>query len=264
MCLPYSVEELRRTVAELNLSHQQLARAQEALVQSEKLASMGQLAAGIAHEINNPLGVVLMYAHLLAEEAPPGAPGREDLELIAAEADRCKKIVAGLLHFARQNRVVREPVEVEALVRETLRALPAPENVAVAVDCRLADPQAELDRDQIAQVLTNLAANACAAMPAGGELKVEIAGDADEVVLRVRDTGVGIPPENMEKIFHPFFTTKPLGQGTGLGLAITYGIVKMHRGNITCQSNANPGAGPTGTTFTITLPRREEGGESLG
>ncbi|MBI3857011.1 MAG: HAMP domain-containing protein, partial [Planctomycetes bacterium] len=151
------------------------------LFAAQRLSATGTLAAGIAHEINNPLGVVLMYAHLLAEEASPDAPGREDLELIATEADRCKKIVAGLLHFARQNRVVREPVDVEALVRDTLRALPAPEKVAVEVDCRLADPNADLDRDQIAQVLTNLATNAYAAMPGGGELKVEITGDAEEV-----------------------------------------------------------------------------------
>lgn len=261
MCLPHTIEQLHQTVEQLNVSHQELVSAQEALMQSEKLASMGQLAAGIAHEINNPLGVVLMYAHLLLEEAKDEEL-REDLNTIVEEADRCKKIVSGLLHFARQNRVVRSSVNLCELIDKTLRALPPPAGIGVYLDCQLDDPIVELDRDQFVQVLTNLMTNAYTAMPEGGKLTIGIKGNHKDVVIEVKDTGIGIPKENLEKIFQPFFTTKQIGKGTGLGLAVTYGIVKMHRGSITCESNADPARGPTGTTFTITLPRRGEPDES--
>ncbi len=257
MCLPYAIEQLHTTVDELNLSNQELASAQEALVQAEKLASMGQLAAGIAHEINNPLGVVLMYAHLLLEDAADNEL-REDLRMIAEEADRCKSIVSGLLDFARQNRVIRTPVDVNDLVVKTLRALPPPDGIEVRTECHLEDPIAELDKDQFIQVLSNLITNAYTAMPEGGTVTASLEGDSDSISLRLSDTGVGVPAENLEKIFHPFFTTKQIGKGTGLGLAVTYGIVKMHRGTIHCESNADPAAGPTGTTFTVTMPRQGE------
>jgi signal transduction histidine kinase/Pyruvate/2-oxoacid:ferredoxin oxidoreductase delta subunit len=259
MCLPHNIDQLRRVVKELESSNRQLADTQEALMQSEKMASMGQLAAGIAHEVNNPLGVVLMYAHLLLEETAAESPTREDLTMIVEQADRCKKIVAGLLHFARQNKLVRYPADVRELVERALRTIPMPENIAVRIESDEAgDPMAEIDRDQIVQVLTNLISNAVAAMENGGQLTVRTGGDEHRVSVSVSDTGVGIPSENIKKIFEPFFTTKPMGKGTGLGLAVTYGIVKMHCGDIRVQSQANPAAGPTGTTFTVTLPRHEE------
>jgi len=256
MCLPHAIDQLRRVVKELEASNRQLASAQEALMQSEKMASMGQLAAGIAHEVNNPLGVVLMYSHLLLDECEQVSPMREDLTMIAEQADRCKKIVAGLLHFARQNKVVRSPQDVRELMDRALRTIKIPENIAVKNEQDLADPVAELDRDQVVQVLTNLISNAVAAMETGGTLTLRCEGDADRVRLSVADTGIGVPVENRKKIFEPFFTTKPMGKGTGLGLAVTYGIVKMHCGDIRLESNADPDAGPTGTTFTVTLPRR--------
>ncbi|MDY0059741.1 MAG: [Fe-Fe] hydrogenase large subunit C-terminal domain-containing protein [Myxococcota bacterium] len=257
MCLPYTIEQLRRTLKDLACSHDQLRSTQEALMQSEKLASMGQLAAGIAHEVNNPLGVVLMYAHLLLEER--GASDErlgDDLRLIAEQADRCKKIVGGLLNFARQNKVVLQPVDLRELVERGLRALPPPPGIEVRLEHEIDDPQAELDRDQILQVLTNLVSNAYGAMSGGGRLTVRTRGDADRVFLLVEDTGVGISAENMARLFQPFFTTKQLGQGTGLGLAVSYGIVKMHRGDIRVMSNADPKTGPTGTSFVVSLPRR--------
>jgi len=201
-----------------------------------------------------------MYAHLLLEEAGD-SQSREDLATIAEEADRCKKIVSGLLDFARQNRVVRAPVDVRDLLQKTVRALPPPAGVEMAVEDHIADPTAELDKDQFVQVLTNLITNAYTATAAGGRVVATLEGDAASITVRVRDTGIGIPPENMERIFHPFFTTKQIGKGTGLGLAVTYGIVKMHRGTIHCESNADPAAGPTGTVFTVVLPRRGERGE---
>jgi len=257
MCLPYTIEQLHDTVAQLTDSHQRLAAVQEALLHAEKLASMGQLAAGIAHEINNPLGVVVMYAHLLLEEATrrEGLP-KEDLEMIVEQADRCKKIVAGLLNFARQQRCVIQPANLRELIGHTVEMLHVPDSIEVRVEQTTDDPMAEVDHDQIAQVLTNLITNAQAAMTDGGTLTIGLAGDADRVSITVGDTGCGIPKENRTKIFEPFFTTKQLDKGTGLGLAVTYGIVKMHRGDITFTSNTDPEAGPTGTTFTVTLPRQ--------
>lgn len=261
MCLPYTIDKLRETIDELAVSNDQLATAQEALMQSEKLASMGQLAAGVAHEVNNPLAVVLMYAHILLDECPAGTPSREDLETIVREADRCKKIVAGLLNFARQNRVLRQPRDMRELVRHAMKVVPAPPNINVHTVNDLEDPEALVDGDQMLQVLTNLISNAFQAMQDGGSLMIEMSGDEENVQIKVSDTGHGIAPENKKKIFEPFFTTKPLGKGVGLGLAVTYGIVKMHRGDIRVESNADPSVGPTGTTFILTIPRGESGGE---
>jgi signal transduction histidine kinase/ferredoxin len=253
MCLPHVIEELRHANGDLAVSNEQLANAQQALQHAEKLASMGQLAAGIAHEVNNPLGVVLLYAHLLLDECADPRQ-RDDLQLIANQADRCKKIVSGLLNFARQNKVVHEATDVRQLIDDTMLANPPPPGVAVEVRTD-GDPIAEMDRDQICQVLTNLVTNAYAAMPQGGCLTVSSGGDAEKLVIAVEDTGTGISKTNMTKLFEPFFTTKPMGQGTGLGLPVTYGIVKMHRGDIRVSSNNDPAAGPTGTTFRVTLPR---------
>ncbi|MFZ5833251.1 MAG: [Fe-Fe] hydrogenase large subunit C-terminal domain-containing protein, partial [Planctomycetota bacterium] len=219
MCLPNTIDQLRRTLRELADSHEQLASAQEQLVHSEKLASMGQLAAGIAHEVNNPLGVVLVYAHLLLEDCKDPAI-RDDLTMIAEQADRCKKIVAGLLHFARQNRLSRSPTDVRDLLDRALRTIQVPAEIAVKAEHAIDDPTAELDRDQVLQVLTNLLSNAVAAMEGGGKLTVRVSGDAERVVFEVTDTGIGIPEENLKRIFDPFFTTKQ--KGTGLGLAVAY------------------------------------------
>ncbi len=266
MCLPYTIEQLKQTCRELAVSNDQLASTQEALMQSEKLASMGQLAAGIAHEVNNPLGTVLMMSHMLLDEAPPESSTREDLSLIVNEADRCKKIVAGLLQFARKNKVDFETVDVRDVVARCIKAARIPESITVEATHEGLH-EAELDGDQIAQVLMNLLTNAVAAMPGGGQLRVRSAGKDDRVQFAVSDTGVGIPPENRKQIFEPFFTTKPAGQGTGLGLAVSYGIVKMHHGDIRVESNADPAAGPTGTTFTVSLPRQRLGqanGKAVG
>lgn len=256
MCLPYTIDQLRRTIKELAVSNKQLASTQEQLMQSEKLASMGQLAAGIAHEVNNPLGVVLMYAHLLLEEWSNHPKLREDLTTIVDEADRCKKIVSGLLHFARQNKVALQPTDLRDLVDRVMKTTHLPAGIHLQADHQAAECIAEIDPDQIVQVLTNLISNAQAAMPDGGTLHIRTAASDSHVILAVSDTGVGIPREHQTKLFQPFFTTKQIGRGTGLGLAVSYGIVKMHHGDIQVRSNADPSAGPTGTTFTVLLPRR--------
>ena len=254
MCLPHSIEQLRSTVRELAHSNEELASTQEALVKSEKLASMGQLAAGIAHEVNNPLGVVIMYAHFLMEQIGDRPEVRDDLTMVVEQADRCKKIVSGLLNFARQNKVEHGRVNFVELVQKALRSVPPPVNVTLDFDSRMDEPLADLDADQLTQVLVNLVTNAYAAMPDGGALTVTVSDEgpgSDRCRLAVSDTGVGIPAENIPKLYEPFFTTKKVGQGTGLGLAVTYGIVKMHRGDITVTSNADPAKGATGTTFTV-------------
>ncbi|MCU0612486.1 MAG: ATP-binding protein [Candidatus Eisenbacteria bacterium] len=255
MCLPYTIERLRQAFAELEISHEELEKTQQLLTQTEKLASMGQLAAGIAHEVNNPLGVVLLYAHLLLDQCEPGSPLREDMALIAQQADRCKKIVAGLLDFARQNKVVRQPVNLADLVDRCLKAIQIPESVRVEVFREPGPVVADLDADQITQVLINIITNALDAMPSGGTLAVRTSGDDQVVRCAVADTGVGIPEANVGRVFEPFFTTKQMGKGTGLGLAVTYGIIKMHSGDIRVVSNSDPTVGPMGSTFTVTLPR---------
>ena len=257
MCLPYSVEELRKTVDELQESHRSLETTKEALVKSEKLASMGQLAAGIAHEVNNPLGILLLHANLLLEDCENDSDVAADVTLIVDQANRCKKIISGLLNFARQSRVVRQPTDLTSLVAEVLRTIPIVEGISLEVVDHLEDPVAELDGDQIVQVLTNLLTNAQHAMPDGGSITVTLDGTEESVIVMVEDEGTGIAEEHLDKLFSPFFTTKQVGKGTGLGLAVTHGIVKMHRGQITVESNPDPQAGPTGTTFTISLPRLE-------
>ncbi len=259
MCLPHTIEQLQSAYQELEVSHKSLEETKEALERSGKLASMGQLAAGIAHEVNNPLGTLLLHANLLLEECEDDTEIKTDLETIVDQANRCKRIISGLLNFARQSRVVRQPTNVSELVDKVIRTAPTADNVMVAVQDLLSDPVAEIDADQIVQVLTNLFTNAQQAMPDGGDLTIGLADDPDMVTIRVSDTGTGIPKENMARLFDPFFTTKQVGMGTGLGLAVTHGIVKMHRGQINVESNADPVAGPTGTTFTIELPRREAG-----
>jgi signal transduction histidine kinase len=197
-----------------------------------------------------------MYAHILEDECAGDPKLSEDIRLIATQADRCKKIVAGLLHFARQNKVLTELVDLPEVIGHALETIPLPEHVAIVRDFVMDDFIAEIDPNQITQVIVNLVANAIAAMPMGGTIRVGLAGNTERVTITVADTGVGIPRDLLGRIFEPFFTTKQIGKGTGLGLAIIYGIIKMHRGEIQVESNADPTAGPTGTTFTVNLPRR--------
>jgi signal transduction histidine kinase len=260
MCLPYTIDRLRESLKDLGQSNAELATTRQALGNAEKLASMGQLAAGIAHEINNPLGVILLYAKLLLEDTPSASEQHGDVALIAEQAERCKKIVTGLLNFARKNKVVRQPVNLTTLIDRCRRAVVIPDAVRVYVRHEMQDPVVEIDEDQIIQVLTNLIANACEAMASGGDLTIITSESPGEVHIAVRDTGCGIAPQNLAKIFEPFFTTKQIGKGTGLGLAVTYGIVKMHRGRIDVDSNQDPEKGPAGTTFTVSLPRKSEEG----
>jgi len=255
MCLPYAIEQLHQSFDKLNHSNEELATAKAALKQSEKLASMGQLSAGIAHELNNPLGVITMYSHLLMEEFPDGHPRRKDIELIVEQAERCRKIVSGLLNFARKNQVRPSHTHIESFVQRSLDSVVIPGNVITRFSSTMKNPYAMIDQDQMMQVLTNIEKNAIEAMPSGGTLTVETSDTENEIIICISDTGVGIPKEHMEKIFTPFFTTKQVGKGTGLGMALVYGIVKMHKGKISITSNTDKKKGPTGTSVKIILPR---------
>lgn len=260
MCLPYSIEQLHKTVDDLAHSNNQLASTQEALMQSEKLASMGQLAAGVAHEINNPLGVVLMYANLLLEKYEKDPSLKDDLKLIAEQAERCKKIVGGLLNFARKNKAILQPTNICDVVDKSIQAVPNGKGIEIKVENQTKDTIAEVDGDQMSQVFSNLISNAIAATDRSGLITIVIGGDDKRMNVRVIDTGIGIPKENLPKIFDPFFTTKQIGEGTGLGLAVAYGIVKMHRGDIRVESNADLSKGPTGSIFTVSFPRKHING----
>jgi iron only hydrogenase large subunit-like protein/nitrogen-specific signal transduction histidine kinase len=258
MCLPYTIEKLHKSVKDLALSNEKLSSMKQALKQSEKLAHMGQLSAGIAHELNNPLGVVIMYSNILLEESKEGDQVREDLKLIVDQAARCKKIVAGLLNFARKNQVNHQMVSIKDLVEHSLESLIIPEKIKINIDDRTTNPEAMLDLEQMMQVLTNLIKNSFDAMPDGGTVNIKMEDTLSDVIIVISDTGTGIKEEDRAKIFEPFFTTKSIGQGTGLGLATAYGVVKMHKGQISVDSNNNPSKGATGTSFKIVLPRRKE------
>ena len=255
MCLPYTIEKLHKSINDLNFSNETLDSTRQALKQSEKLANMGQLSAGIAHELNNPLGVITMYSSILMDEAKEDDPIRKDLELIVEQTKRCKNIVSGLLNFARKNQVNLTETNIINFTKSSIKSIIKADTIKVIFNSNLSDPIAMIDKDQMMQVLTNLEKNAIEAMPNGGELKIELNGNKNEIEFNICDSGVGISKENMEKIYTPFFTTKELGKGTGLGLPLIYGIVKMHKGQISVSSNTDPDKGPTGTSFKIVIPR---------
>ena len=230
------------------------------LVRSVKLASLGQLSAGIAHEVNNPLTAVLSYSSLLLEKAK-GEKEKKWLNIIVDETKRCRNIVAGLLEFARQSTPEKVTTQVNDIVERAVSLVETKEsfhNIKIVKKLDPDLPRVRVDRGQIYQVLTNLIINAGDAMHGKGTLTVEsqiytaeskVADDHHFVEVSVRDTGCGIPEVNMERLFDPFFTTKGPTVGTGLGLSICFGIIKRHGGNITVQSKVNEGS-----TFVIHLP----------
>ncbi len=252
----FTTERLYRYFMALKASEEKLATAESALKQSQKLASMGQISAGIAHELNNPLGVITMYSNIVLDELDEDDPKRDDMRLIVQQADRCKTIVSGLLNFARKNKVMAEEVDIVEFIKSSLQSVVVPESVKVLVDNYLKDLSVRVDTEQMVQVFTNLTKNAVDAMPEGGTLTISLAEDDEMVKIQFADEGGGIPENHMNKLFTPFFTTKKAGKGTGLGLSLVYGIIKMHQGKIEVVSNTDPEKGPRGTTFTITVPRR--------
>ncbi len=248
--------ENNRLVYGLQQQMEQIKATQAKLVQSAKLAAVGGLAAGVAHELNNPLTSVLGFAELLLRNPAVDDATRRDVEVIAREAWRARDIVRNLLDFARQNKPQRLPTDVNQILRQTLdlvRRHVEKSGITVAEDYAPDLGLLTLDVGQMKQVFLNLITNATHAMPKGGSLSLRTARVGDEVAIAVSDTGVGIPPEALDHIFEPFFTTKEIGQGTGLGLSISLGIVEEHGGRITVESRVAE-AGSSGSTFTVWLP----------
>ncbi|HEX5042998.1 MAG TPA: ATP-binding protein [Candidatus Polarisedimenticolaceae bacterium] len=231
----------------------ELARVQAQMAQTEKMASLGSMAAGVAHELNNPMSGILSLSLLALEELPKESPVREDLETISRQALRCRTIVRGLLDFSRQSGGAGAAIDPLPIMEKTLELL-APlleaQHVRVRTHVSPALPAVRIDPGHLQQILTNLVVNAADAMEGGGELTVSCARGEDEedVLLRVSDTGTGIPDHVLPYIFDPFFTTKRVGKGTGLGLSIVHGLLHEVGGRIEVTT------APTGTTFAVHLP----------
>jgi PAS domain S-box-containing protein len=274
--------ENARLYEELQNRMEELKRTQAQLIRSAKLAAIGELAAGVAHEINNPLTSIMGFTRLLLQKVDDDDPMKEDLQIVDREAARTKAIVRSLLDFARQREPRLEPANVNDIVRSTMalvRHQAKGARVTIKESYYETLPAVLLDTDQIKQVFLNIVTNAIQAMPEGGELKVLTAyrprarspddspgspqrlaeglvlsgvegmDVTDCVAVEVHDTGTGISEEDLPRIFDPFFTTKEVGQGTGLGLSISYGIVESHGGWIEVETEVG-----RGSTFTVMLP----------
>ena len=228
-------------------------RLEEQLARSEKLAAVGQLAAGVAHEINNPLGGILVYSYLMLEDLPPDHPERPQVEKIIREATRCKEIIKGLLDFSRQHPSRLKPIDINALVTELLGLVENHlnfQNVGLQKNLAADLPAVQGDKSKLEQVFLNLFMNAGEAMAGHGTLSVATGQNAQGAVeIRINDTGPGIHPDHLPRLFDPFFTTKEVGRGIGLGLSVSYGIIQQHRGRIYVDAT-----GVIGTTFVIELP----------
>ena len=244
--------QLEHKSRELEAANRELVKQQNLLIQSEKLASLGKLSAGIAHELNNPLTGVLSFAHFIKDAHPADALLQNDLEVVVRETERCKRIIKGLLDFARQSQPEKNEDNVLLLLQRTLALIANHKdfkNIEIIRDLPPQLPLVMIDRDQMQQVFMNLIVNAGEAMPLGGTLRVSagITPDQGAVEIRLQDTGTGIAEKDLGKIFDPFFTTKEMG--TGLGLSISLGIVENHGGRL--QVESQPGQG---STFTVQLP----------
>jgi two-component system NtrC family sensor kinase len=231
-----------------------------AIARAEKLAAVGRLAAGVVHEINNPLATIAACAEALEHRVDEGAfDGTEAvgdlaeyLELIKSEAFRCKSITTGLLDFSRMRTGDRHQIDVAEILKSSANLISHQKRGnGISINVDLGDDLQTIvgDGGQIQQAVIALGTNAIDAMPSGGTLTLRTYNQANSVVVEIEDTGVGIAPDNLSKIFEPFFTTKEVGRGTGLGLSVCYGIITDHGGRLSVRSN--PGKG---TVFTILLP----------
>jgi two-component system NtrC family sensor kinase len=234
------------------------------LINTEKLASLGTLAAGVAHEINNPLGVMLGFCDLLVRKKEPGSQEYEDLKIIERQGLQCKQIVENLLSFARVGRDTTTHVDLNTCLQEIIKVVRhSLEMKAIDLQTDLRDnlPKVLGDDRQLQQVFLNLITNAAAVMPGGGVLTIATAlvAGGKKVVVKIKDQGTGIAPEVIDHIFEPFFTTKPEGEGTGLGLFVSYGIINKFGGSIACESQLYETPDTSrGTIFTVELPAARE------
>jgi two-component system NtrC family sensor kinase len=231
---------------------------QEKLMRSDRLAMIGQLAAGVAHEINNPLASILLFSRLVAQQVPPNGRAKENLDRIEKETKRCHSIVQSLLDFSRQHEPTVEPVDINSLLGSTLKLFESQylfHNIQLVKNFHPSLRAIQADPSQLQQVFMNIVINAVDAMKGKGKLTIETGYSSEDglIEISISDTGCGIPAENIDRVFDPFFTTKGVGHGTGLGLSVSYGIIQRHNGDIAVTSS--PGIG---STFTITLPIMEE------
>jgi two-component system NtrC family sensor kinase len=244
--------------------------ANRAVARAEKLAAIGRLAAGVVHEINNPLATISACAEALESRVSEGGFGesaalddlREYLGLIRSEAFRCKTITNGLLDFSRTRQIEHTLVDLADVIASVARLLSHQqrgENVELQIETAENLPPIAGDPGQLQQAVIALATNAIDAMPEGGVLRITSRRNGTSVLVEVADSGVGIPQENVTRIFEPFFTTKEVGKGTGLGLAVCYGILTEHGGSLDVQTT--PGVG---STFTISLPAINNDGAGEG
>jgi two-component system NtrC family sensor kinase len=256
---------LQKTFQEMLSSLRERDRSQRAeselkLLQSEKQASVGRLAAGVAHEINNPLTGVLTFTHMLLRRQDINEEIREDLKTIADSTERVRRIVKGLLDFSRQTKIEPEPTDINSLIEQTI---PLVENQALVkgvIFCFDAGgdiPMRTLDRNQVQSVILNIILNAIDATEKGGHINIytrlaTAAGAGKAIEVEISDTGCGIPAEHLDKLFDPFFTTKEVGKGTGLGLSVSQGIIERHGGTIRVRSTVGEGS-----VFTISFPVEE-------
>jgi two-component system, NtrC family, sensor kinase len=256
-------QKLQATVNQLQTARLELQEriaaqrmAESRLVQAAKLAAVGEMAAGIAHELNNPLTTVSGFTELVLEGIPADQPAHADLELVLREAQRARGVVRRLLDFARQTDSVRTRCDITEIVGDILALtnhLLRTSGILIHADLKKNLPWVAVDRNQIKQVILNLVHNAMHAMPAGGNLylstELRRRDDREWVVILVKDSGIGIAPENVDHLFEPFFTTRSKEGGTGLGLSVSYGIVVDHGGEIDVESQVGEGS-----IFTVWLP----------
>ncbi|GAM08872.1 signal transduction histidine-protein kinase AtoS [Geobacter sp. OR-1] len=235
----------------------ELKKVQNQLVRSEKLASLGELVAGIAHEINNPLTGILMYASLVLHDEKLNPALKSDIAIIVRETERCARIVSGLLDFSREKTPKKKLCSIPAIMEATLGLVRSQSiflNINIQTEFAPDLPDIAVDPNLIEQVFVNMVLNAGQSMHDGGKLGLRIGTteDGKYILVEISDTGCGIPEANLKKIFDPFFTTKE-NKGTGLGLSVSYGIIESHGGMIEVSSEVGKG-----TTFTIMLPVDQE------
>jgi signal transduction histidine kinase len=249
-------EEVRKYSAELVEKNEELRAMTQQLWQSAKLATMGELSASIAHELNNPLATVSLRVESLLEKTPQDNPNHREMEIIGQEVKRMATLIANLLQFSRRGQQQISTVDICEEIEKTLELIYyhlRKYNIVIRREFPKEAPRIHADRQQLLQLFLNLFTNASDAMPRGGTLtmRVTVPTESRQVIIEIADTGTGIPPEILPKVAEPFFSTKPEGKGTGLGLAICRRIVQEHKGTFDLLSEGIPGRG---TTARIALP----------
>jgi two-component system, NtrC family, sensor kinase len=249
------LEEWGRTLEEkVKQRSEELGTMQARVAQSERLASLGMLAAGVAHEINNPLGAILALTALALEDVKEDDPNRESLQEVVKQTQRCRDIVKGLLEFSRHSKVNTEIADLNKILQDTLSLVTKQAqflNITMAINYDPQLPPVMVDKSELEEVFMNILMNAVQAMQERGTITITTRHSTPDnsVEVLISDTGCGVPPDKIDQIFDPFFTTKESGQGTGLGLSIAYGIITSHRGSISVESEVGKGS-----TFKIRLP----------